>query len=441
MRKWVMTYFNPDTDLSVIKSQAHLGQGFEHEMKTTKKFKIGKYFYKLIPESPPLLGKHFRSCAVVGNSGILLDSGCGPQIDSADFVFRSNLAAIEGLWENSEFKPKRPSTGNSLFALAACLCDQIHMVSIPRTVEAAEAKFNTSEVERIRKWVMTYFNPGTDLTVIKSQVKIGQLIRYEVSRKAYANITENFFRLIPESSPLLRKHFRSCAVVGNSGILLDSGCGPQIDSADFVFRCNLAPIEGFENDVGTKSNFTTMNPSVLNHDYKGCRENNTSVACEMFVKRLRLIQDQILHISAFTTVNGRRDVELTNSMILEHHLPIKASYAPVACNYEKNESVSFHFESTVIIILLWKNSEFKLKRPSTGTILFVLSASLCDQIHLYGFYPFSKDKDGRKIKYHYYGSVRNLRNHNMTEEYRAFQTLHQRKALVLHTDPCHDDKL
>ncbi|XP_066263992.1 CMP-N-acetylneuraminate-poly-alpha-2,8-sialyltransferase-like [Branchiostoma lanceolatum] len=300
-------------------------------------------------------------------------------------------------------------------------------VSIPRTVEAAEAKFNTSEVERIRKWVMTYFNPGTDLTVIKSQVKIGQLIRYEVSRKAYANITENFFRLIPESSPLLRKHFRSCAVVGNSGILLDSGCGPQIDSADFVFRSNLAAIEGFENDVGTKSNFTTMNPSVLNHDYKGCRENSTSGACEMFVKRLRLIQDQILHISAFTTVNGRQDVELTNSMILEHHLPIKASYAPV--------------ETTKRMKALWKNSEFKPKRPSTGTILFVLSASLCDQIHLYGFYPFSKGKDGRKIKYHYYGSVRNLRNHNMTEEYRAFQTLHQRKALVLHTDPCHDDKL
>ncbi|CAH1244053.1 ST8SIA4 [Branchiostoma lanceolatum] len=272
---------------------------------------------------------------------------------------------------------------------------------------------------------MTYFNPDTDLTVIKSQVQLGQLIRYEVSPKEYANITENFFRLIPESSPLLGKHFRSCAVVGNSGILLGSRCGPQIDSADFVFRCNLAAIEGFVNDVGTKSNFTTMNPSVLPHDYKGCFE-NISIR-EKFVKRLRLIHDQILHIPAFVIVNGRRDVEFTNAMIVEHHLPIKASYAPV--------------ETTKRMKALWKDADFKTKWPSTGSIMSALAACVCDQIHLYGFYPFGMDKDGREIEYHYYGSARNLPSHNMTEEYRAFQTLHQRKALVLHTEPCNDDVL
>ncbi|XP_066299412.1 CMP-N-acetylneuraminate-poly-alpha-2,8-sialyltransferase-like [Branchiostoma lanceolatum] len=300
-----------------------------------------------------------------------------------------------------------------------------HRINSTRTTEAPGVNFNSSEVKRLRKWVMTHFNPDTDLTVNKSQVQLGQLIQYEVSLEKYAKITEDFFRLIPESSPLLGKHFRSCAVVGNSGILLGSRCGPQIDSADFVFRCNLAAIEGFVNDVGTKSNFTTMNPSVLPHDYKGCRE-NISIR-EKFVKRLSLIHDQILHIPAFVTVNGRQDVEFTNAMILEHHLPIKASYAPRG--------------ATERMKALWKDSDFNPKWPSTGSIMFALAACVCDQIHLYGFYPFGKNKDGREIKYHYYGSARNLLHHNMTEEYRAFQTLHQRKALVLHTEACNEDVL
>ncbi|KAI8479605.1 hypothetical protein Bbelb_426650 [Branchiostoma belcheri] len=272
---------------------------------------------------------------------------------------------------------------------------------------------------------MMYFNPDTDLTINKSQIHVNQHIKYEMPARKKFKITKTFYDLTPESSPFLGKHFRSCAVVGNSGILLDSHCGPQIDSADFVFRSNLAAIEGFENDVGTKSNFTTMNPSVLTHDYKGYLKNIN--IREKFVKRLRLVHDQILHIPAFVTPGGREKVGFTNLMIRRRHLPIKISYAPSTIN-EK-------------MTAMWNDSEFKPKRPSTGNILFALAACLCDQIHLYGFYPFSEDEKGRKIKYHYYGNIGNLKKHKMPEEYRAFLTFHQRKALVLHTEHCNDVKL
>ncbi|XP_019613669.1 PREDICTED: CMP-N-acetylneuraminate-poly-alpha-2,8-sialyltransferase-like [Branchiostoma belcheri] len=292
------------------------------------------------------------------------------------------------------------------------------------TPETPRVYVATSEVELIRRWIMAFFNPDTDLTIIKSQVQVGETIQYE-RRGESANLTEDMYRLIPESSPLLGRHFRTCAVVGNSGILLGSRCGPEIDSADFVFRPNLPAIEGFEKDVGTKANFTTMNPSVLPHDYEGYI--NTTGVQDRFLKRLRLIHDQILHISAFVSTNGREDVEFTNRMILEHHLPIKLSYAP---SY-----------ATKKIAALWRSSEFHCKRPSTGNILYSLATCFCDQVHLYGFYPFPKDENGRDIKYHYYGDVGNHRDHNMTEEYRAFQRLHQRKALVLHTEPCDNVKL
>ncbi|XP_078668247.1 CMP-N-acetylneuraminate-poly-alpha-2,8-sialyltransferase-like isoform X6 [Branchiostoma floridae x Branchiostoma belcheri] len=294
------------------------------------------------------------------------------------------------------------------------------IVSIKRHEEPG-VQFNTSEVERIRKWVMTYFNPNTDLTINKSQIHVNQQIKYEYATRKKFEITETFYDLTPESSPLLGKHFRSCAVVGNSGILLDSHCGPQIDSADFVFRSNLAAIEGFENDVGTKSNFTTMNPSVLPHDYQGYKNRKKKNTREKFIKRLRLIHDQILHIPAFVSSARRQQVKFTNEMLKKHHLPIKISYAPSYINAK--------------MTAMWNDSEFKPERSSTGSILFVLAACLCDQVHLYGFYPFPKDEKGREIKYHYYGNIGNLPHHKMPEEYRAFLTFHQRKALVLHTEP------
>lgn len=41
---------------------------------------------------------------------------------------------------------------------------------------------------------------------------------------------------------VLGRRYRTCAVVGNSGVLLGSGRGPQIDAHDLVIRLNNAPM-------------------------------------------------------------------------------------------------------------------------------------------------------------------------------------------------------
>lgn len=49
----------------------------------------------VLPETPPYVPRQFGRCAVIGNSGDLLKTKFGREIDTYDAVFRENGAPIE----------------------------------------------------------------------------------------------------------------------------------------------------------------------------------------------------------------------------------------------------------------------------------------------------------------------------------------------------------
>ncbi|KAG5234316.1 hypothetical protein OIU76_000363 [Salix suchowensis] len=70
---------------------------------------------------------------------------------------------------------------------------------------------------------------------------------------------EKLSLVLPKTPPYVPKQFDRCAVIGNSGDLLQTKFGKEVDDYDVVIRENGAPIENYTEFVGKKSSFRLLN--------------------------------------------------------------------------------------------------------------------------------------------------------------------------------------
>ncbi|KAJ0751014.1 putative beta-galactoside alpha-2,3-sialyltransferase [Helianthus annuus] len=70
---------------------------------------------------------------------------------------------------------------------------------------------------------------------------------------------EKLSLVLPETPPYVPRQFGRCAVIGNSGDLLKTKFGKEIDGYDAVLRENGAPIDNYTEYVGKKSTFRLLN--------------------------------------------------------------------------------------------------------------------------------------------------------------------------------------
>ncbi|XP_066275353.1 CMP-N-acetylneuraminate-poly-alpha-2,8-sialyltransferase-like [Branchiostoma lanceolatum] len=71
---------------------------------------------------------HYKTCAVVGNSGVLLGSRCGAEIDSMDYVIRIDLPVLRGIASDAAKKRiAAPTTGLVSVLMMTTFCDRSYM--------------------------------------------------------------------------------------------------------------------------------------------------------------------------------------------------------------------------------------------------------------------------------------------------------------------------
>lgn len=107
----------------------------------------------------------------------------------------------------------------------------------------------------LRKQILKFLDAEKDISVLKGTLKPGDVIHYVFDRDSTMNVSQNLYELLPRTSPLKGKQFPTCAIVGNSGVLLSSGCGPEIDAHSFVIRWGTAPSCGMGLGVGAQGGF------------------------------------------------------------------------------------------------------------------------------------------------------------------------------------------
>ncbi|XP_029293880.1 alpha-2,8-sialyltransferase 8E-like isoform X2 [Cottoperca gobio] len=262
---------------------------------------------------------------------------------------------------------------------------------------------------------------GFDKAIItQANTPVGSKIVYDGEKKSTLQVTPELFSTFAKENMFQNKTWDTCAVVGNGGILTNSSCGKMIDSAQFVIRCNLPPLEkGFEKHVGIKTDIVTANPSIFIEKYGGLMGRRRP-----FVENLRCYGNSLLLLPAFS---------------YGHNTPVclRAVYS-IEDFQSPTRPVFFNPEYLQSLALYWGSQGLRVSRLSTGLMMTSLALEHCANVHLYGFWPFSNHPHGlHALPNHYYDDVKaNNGFHAIPAEFELLLQLHSQGVLKLHLGDC-----
>eukprot|EP00191_Tetraselmis_sp_GSL018_P022269 CAMPEP_0177626564 /NCGR_PEP_ID=MMETSP0419_2-20121207/30721_1 /TAXON_ID=582737 /ORGANISM="Tetraselmis sp., Strain GSL018" /LENGTH=589 /DNA_ID=CAMNT_0019127627 /DNA_START=106 /DNA_END=1873 /DNA_ORIENTATION=- len=192
----------------------------------------------------------------------------------------------------------------------------------------------------------------------------------------------------PDDDRIAPLFFKTCAVVGSSGILRLFDHGKQIDKSDLIIRFNRAPTKGFERHVGSRTSLRIASPMNV-----GWREGNESTLLPMPTKSYLYLQ-----------------------VVLHRRHPGSKLFL---IDSEFNDYASTFLPSL----------------PSTGFLGVLLALQRCAEVNLYGFHT----STSFGIPYHYYNNEVPRRKlayaHDLREEASKMRAL-ARRGLVRLADPC-----
>lgn len=201
--------------------------------------------------------------------------------------------------------------------------------------------------------------------------------------------------------------YKSCAVVGNSGILLKSDYGKTIDSHESVIRLNNARIRGFERNVGARTNISFVNSNILHlcarREGCFCHPYGMNVPMIMYICQPAHFLDYLVcnasHTAPLIVTNPRFDTlcaRIVKYYSLKRFVEVQgkdpAEWAPF------HDGSNFHY--------------------SSGMQAVMLALGVCEKVSVFGF---GKSKLAR---HHYHTNQKaELALHDYEAEYDFYRDL------------------
>ncbi|XP_061430680.1 alpha-N-acetylneuraminide alpha-2,8-sialyltransferase-like isoform X2 [Lethenteron reissneri] len=315
---------------------------------------------------------------------------------------------------------------------------------------------NRTEIDAFRLTHANTTGGASQVVITRSNSPINTSIVFDQSRKTLvvdAKVTNLFLKEFPERSG----RYPRCAVVGNGGILANSSCGSQIDAADFVIRCNIPPVGGnFQDDVGSKTDIVTSNPTIFINRFESLIGRRKEFIRKMSSYGASILLIPAFSVSAYTSLAYRAIFTLDD--------------------FESQQRVAFFNPSYMrAISRFWKKRGVKESHITSGLMMTSVAMDLCDEVHVYGFWPFVHDlptpvqvkederrrkpkrsrkrkkgaqaaaaptaapvdpPQGRQLHHHYYDDQQPKKVHSMPSEFAELLRLHSRGVLRLHVNAC-----
>ncbi|NXT61334.1 SIA7A sialyltransferase, partial [Chaetops frenatus] len=225
----------------------------------------------------------------------------------------------------------------------------------------------------------------------------------------------------------------SCAVVGNGGILNNSGMGQEIDSHDYIFRVSGAVIKGYEKDVGTKTSFYGFTAYSLVSSLQILGHRGFS----------NIPQDK--HVRYIHFLEGPRDYEWLQALLFNKEIRkgfLNLSGQKPRQKFDKDFTMDKYLVAHPDFLRYMKNRFLKSKslekhywrlyRPTTGAFLLLTALHLCDRVSAYGYVT----EGHEKYSDHYYDKdwkpLIFYINHDFSLEKQVWKRLHDENIMKLY---------
>lgn len=211
-----------------------------------------------------------------------------------------------------------------------------------------------------------------------------------------------------------RHRYGSCAVVGNSGILLKSEHGELIDSHDLVIRLNNARTNGYQRNVGSKTGLSFVNSNILHlcARREGC-------FCHPYGEDVPMIMYicQAVHFLDYTICNSSHKAPL---------LITDARFDVLCSRIVKYYSLKRFVEETGKQPEEWsKAHDEKMFHYSSGMQAVMLALGICDQVSVFGF------GKSAEAKHHYHTNQKaELDLHDYEAEYAFYHDLVKQPQVI-----------
>ncbi|KAL6906094.1 hypothetical protein ACP4OV_003695 [Aristida adscensionis] len=220
-----------------------------------------------------------------------------------------------------------------------------------------------------------------------------------------------------------RRRFPTCAVVGNSGILLGSGRGAQIDAHDLVVRLNNARVAGYAADVGAKTSLSFVNSNILHLCAArsavsaagcGCHPYGPTVPMAMYVCQPAHLLDALV-CNATATPESPFPLLVTDARL-------DALCARIAKYYSLRRFVA----TTGQPVSNWTRAhDERYFHYSSGMQAVVMALGVCDEVSIFGF------GKAAGAKHHYHtNQKKELDLHDYEAEYDFYRDLQERPEAV-----------